>query len=85
MRLQTVHDELLVPEASSLCCVWIQARLHADSQLAAVWIDREIGAFERECGSCAGAEPRTGGCEEAIMEAASERAVSRRKEDQAQR
>ena len=85
MRLQTVHNKLRVPEASSLYCVWIQARPHADLPLVAVWIDREMRAFERECGACDGAELRTGGREEATIEAVSERAGSRRKEDQARR
>ena len=87
MRLQTVHNELSVPEASSLYCVWIQAQPYDASPLVAVWIDREMRTFERGCGddAWAGAEVRTESKEETTMAVISVRVEIIKKEDQTRR
>ena len=46
MKLQFIHTRNGPPEASSLYCRWISTRQGEDGRLVAIWIDREMRAFE---------------------------------------
>jgi len=46
--LQFVHKINSHPKASSLYCQWENVRRGEDARLVAIWIDREMRAFEAE-------------------------------------
>jgi len=48
MKLQFIHNKEGAPEASSLYCQWIWTRQGEGGRLVAIWMDREMGAFEDE-------------------------------------
>lgn len=48
MTLQFVHKINSRPKASSLYCQWVNLRRGEDARLVAIWIDREMRAFEAE-------------------------------------
>jgi hypothetical protein len=48
--LQAIHQKKTVPRASSIYCRWICENRTEGARLVAVWIDNEMGCFERELG-----------------------------------
>ncbi len=53
MKLQFIHKKENAPKASSLYCQWISSGQGEGGRLVAVWMDREMRAFEGEfvCGT----------------------------------
>jgi hypothetical protein len=47
--LQHIHQKKAAPRASSLYCRWILDSRRPGAPLVAVWIDREMRGFERQC------------------------------------
>lgn len=67
MKLQFIHNRNSAPRASSLYCQWISTRQGEGGRLVAIWMDREMRAFEGEFlhearidGQAAGVEEVTG-------------------------
>jgi hypothetical protein len=67
MKLQFIHKRNSAPRASSLYCQWISTRQGEGGRLVAIWMDREMRAFEdgiaretRADGQAAGVEEVTG-------------------------
>ncbi len=48
MKLQFIHKKESAPKASSLYCQWISSGQGEGGRLVAIWIDREMRAFESE-------------------------------------
>jgi len=48
MKLQFIHKRNRVPKASSLYCRWISTGQGEGGRLVAIWMDREMRAFEGE-------------------------------------
>jgi len=48
MKLQFIHKRKSTPEASSLYCQWITTGPGEGGRLVAIWMDRDMRAFESE-------------------------------------
>jgi hypothetical protein len=64
MRLQFIHKTNVALEASSLYCRWITVRQGEHEALVAIWMDREMRAFECESLPPAGIEGQVAGAAE---------------------
>jgi hypothetical protein len=61
MKLQFIHKRKSTPEASSLYCQWIWTRQGEGGRLVAIWMDREMRAFEGEFAHEAGTDGQVAG------------------------
>lgn len=64
MKLQFIHKTNDALEASSLYCRWISARQGERETLVAVWMDREMRAFECESSQPVGIDGQVAGAAE---------------------
>ncbi len=61
MKLQFIHKKESAPKASSLYCQWINSGQGEGGRLVAVWMDREMRAFEGEFSHKAGIDGQVAG------------------------
>ncbi len=64
MKLQFIHKKKSAPKASSLYCQWISTGQGEGGRLVAIWMDREMRAFESEFVRGTRAEGQVAGVEE---------------------
>jgi len=64
MKLQFIHKTNSTLKASSLYCQWIMARQEEGGRLVAIWMDREMRAFEGEFSHEASIDGQVAGVEE---------------------